>query len=186
MPAGSGRVQRLDPFALPVRFVDDDQAADARVRMVEIHRERIVLRRAVRGIKMAVNLPITAYLGVAIRMRPAAPNSPGAVAIVLEHVDPALSVTLCCATKVGDSIADWRSWGRALGMPLLVEDADGRLREPFERIGGLRVDVPVVWRRRRRSPLHNRRASMPLRRRRFAPTATPHIHRGEREIIARD
>jgi hypothetical protein len=103
MPAGSSRVQWLDPFALPVRFEDDDHAADARVRMVEIHRERIVLRRAVRGIKMAVSLPITAYLGVAIRRRRATPNSPGAVVIVLEHADP----------------------GRALGMPLLVESANG-------------------------------------------------------------
>jgi Family of unknown function (DUF6101) len=186
MPAGSGRVQRLDPFALPVRFEDDDHAADARVRMVEIHRERIVLRRAVRGIKMAVSLPITAYLGVAIRMRRATPNSAGAMVIVLEHADPALSVTLCCATEVGDSIADWRSWGRALGMPLLVESANGGLREPFEHLGGLRVGVPVVWRRRRRSPLRARRASMPLRRRRFVLTPTPDIHRGEREIIARD
>ena len=186
MPAGSGRVQRLDPFALPVRFEDDDHAADARVRMVEIHRERIVLRRAVRGIKMAVNLPIAVYLGVAIRMRRATPNSPAAVVIVLEHADPALSVTVCCASEVGDSIADWRSWGRALGMPLLVESADGRLREPFEHVGALRVGVPVVWRRRRRSALRARRASMPLRRRRFALTPTPHIHRGEREIIARD
>ena len=186
MPAGSGRVQRLDPFALPVRFQDDDHAADARVRVVEIHPARIVLRRAVRGIKMAVNLPITAYLGVAIRMQPATPNSPAAVVVVLEHADPALSVTLCCATEAGDSIADWRSWGRALGMPLLVESADGRLREPFERIGSLRVGAPMVWRRRRRSALRARRASMPLRRRRFALTPTPDIHRGEREIIARD
>jgi Family of unknown function (DUF6101) len=186
MPAGSSRVQRLDPFALPVRFEDDDHAADARVRMVEIHRERIVLRRRVRGIKMAVSLPITAYLGVAIRRRRATPNSPGAVVIVLEHADPALSVTLCCATEVGDSVADWRSWGRALGMPLLVESANGGLREPFEHIGGLRIGVPVVWRRRRRSPLRARRASMPLRRRRFVLTSTPDIHRGEREIIARD
>jgi hypothetical protein len=71
-------------------------------------------------------------------------------------------------------------------MPLLVESANGGLREPFEHIGGLRIGVPVVWRRRRRSPLRARRASMPLRRRRFVLTSTPDIHRGEREIIARD
>ena len=184
MPAGSGRVERLDPFALPVRFEDADHAADARVRMVEIHRERVVLRRALRGIKMAVNLPVAAYLGVAIRMQPTTANSPGAVVIVLEHADPALSVTLCRATEVGDTVADWRSWGRALGMPLLVESADGRLREPFERIGGVRVGVPA-WRRRRRSPLHARRASLPLRRL-FSLSLSPNIHLGEREIIARD
>jgi hypothetical protein len=137
MPAGSGRVERLDPFALPVRFEDADLTADARVRAVEIHRERVVLCRALRGIKMAVNLPLAAYLGVAIRMQPATANSPGTIAIVLEHSDPALSVTLCRATELGDIFADWRSWGRALGMPLLVESADGGLRQPFERIGGV-------------------------------------------------
>ena len=46
MPAGSGRVERLDPFALPVQFEDADPFADGQVRMVEMHRERLVLRRA--------------------------------------------------------------------------------------------------------------------------------------------
>ena len=61
-PAGSSRDERLDPFALPVQFVVSDKAADERVRNVELTRERVVVRRAVNGIKMAVNLPIAAYL----------------------------------------------------------------------------------------------------------------------------
>ena len=70
MPAGSSRDERLDPFALPLRFEAADHAADERVRLVELHRERVVLRRALHGIKMAVNLPVAAYLGVAIRIEP--------------------------------------------------------------------------------------------------------------------
>ena len=50
-PAGSGRVERLDPFALPLRFHDVDETADQRVRLVELHRERVVLRRTLRGIE---------------------------------------------------------------------------------------------------------------------------------------
>ena len=45
-PAGSSRALRLDPFALPVRFAASDAAADERVRHVELHRERVVVRRS--------------------------------------------------------------------------------------------------------------------------------------------
>jgi hypothetical protein len=178
-------VERLDPFALPLRFEDADHAADERVRVVELHRERVVLRRALSGIKMAVNLPVAAYFGVAIRMEPTTANSPGPIAVVLEHPDPALSLTLCRAADGSDIVAEWQSWGRALGMPLLVEELDGWLREPFERIGSVRVGIPVS-RRRRRGPLHARRASMPLRRGHGSLLLSPNVHRGEREIIARD
>jgi hypothetical protein len=102
-PAGSSRVERLDPFALPVRFENADHAADERVRMIELHRERVVLRRALCGIKMAVNLPVAAYQGVAIRMQEIAASSPSVIAVVLEHPDPALSVTLCCAADGTES-----------------------------------------------------------------------------------
>ena len=85
MPAGSGRIERLDPFALPVQFEDADPFADGQVRMVEIHRERLVLRRALRGIKMAISLPSAAYLGVAIRMHPMTAKLSREIAIVLAH-----------------------------------------------------------------------------------------------------
>src|SRR6476469_8067788 len=68
MPAGSSRALRLDPFALPARFWASDAAADERVRHVELHRERVILRRAVGGMRMALNLPVSSYRGVAIRM----------------------------------------------------------------------------------------------------------------------
>ncbi len=185
MPAGSSRVERLDPFALPLRFEMSDGTADERVRVVELHRERVVLRRALRGIKMAVNLPIAAYRGVAIRMEPPAGEAQGAVAVVLEHSDPALSLTLYRAADGTDIVAEWQSWARVLAMPLLVAEADGRLREPFERIGALRVAAPIR-RRRRRGALKGRRPSLPLRRKPGRLPATPIVHHGEREIIARN
>jgi len=64
------------------------------MRLVELRRERVVLHRVSRGIKMALNLRVAAYLGVAIRMEPPACTAAGAVALVLEHPDPALSFTL--------------------------------------------------------------------------------------------
>jgi Family of unknown function (DUF6101) len=185
MPAGSSRDERLDPFALPLCFEAADRTADGHLRQVELHRERVVLRRALRGIKMALNLPVAAYLGVAIRMEAPSDAGPGAVAVVLEHRDPQLSLTLYHAVDGGDVVAEWQSWGRALAMPLLVSDGNGGLREPFDRLGGVRIGTPV-GRRRRRSTLKNRRPSLPLRRRPGKLPAAPVVHRDEREIVARN
>jgi Family of unknown function (DUF6101) len=183
VPGGSSRGERLDPFALPLRFDVADQAADERMRLVELHRERVVLRKASRGTKTALNLPVTAYLGVAIRMEPPTDRTAGVVALVLEHPDPAFSFTLYRAADGTDIVAEWRAWGRALGVPLLVAEADGRLREPFERMGAVRVGRPIA-RRRKRSAREARRPT--LRRRRPRPAGSrPLVHRGEREIIAR-
>jgi hypothetical protein len=183
--AGSSRDDRIDPFTLPVKFAARDKTADEHVRYVELTRERVVVRRAVRGIKMAVNLPVAAYLGVALRMDPPTGETPGAVSIVLEHRDSALSLPLFSANDGTDVAAEWQSWARVLKLPLLVAEEDGRLREPFQRIGALRVGSPT-WRRRRRSILRQRRPSILLRRKVGGPIGEAAVHRDEREIIARD
>jgi hypothetical protein len=180
MPAGSGRSARLDPFALPVRFSANDAAADGRRREVELTRERVVVRRAVAGIRMAVNLPVSAYRGVSIRML-----APGeGVAVVLEHRDPALAVELYVAADGDEVTAEWRTWGHVLGVPLLVADDTGTLQEPFARVGAVRIKAPCL-RRRRRNAIKQRRPSILMRRvvKRVGETA---VYRGEREIIARN
>src|SRR5262245_32428076 len=106
--------------------------------------------------RTALHAPLAAYRGVAIRMEPPAGETAATVAVVLEHSDPALSLTLYRAADGADIVAEWRAWGRALAVPLLVAEADGRLREPFERIGAVRVGSPAP-RRRRRSSLAARR-----------------------------
>src|SRR5215813_12837612 len=116
-PAGSSRHVRLDPFTLPVRFAVGDRAADGRVRVVELSRDHVVLRRAVRGIKMAIKVRTAAYLGVAIRIEPPREGEDGAVAVVLEHRDPGLSLPLYRAADGTDIVAEWQSWARALHLP---------------------------------------------------------------------
>ena len=81
-------------------------------------------------------------------------------------------------------VAEWQSWGRALALPLLITEADGRLREPFERIGAVRV-APAHPRRRKRSAVKGRRPSIFLRRKPGRPLGGARVHR-EREIIARN
>ena len=135
--------------------------------------------------RTALHVPLAAYRGVAIRMEPPTDETAATVAVVLEHSDPALSLTLYRAADGADVVAEWRAWSRALAVPLLVAEADGRLREPFERIGAVRLGSPAP-RRRRRSSLAARRPARTLRRRLVTTPARPVVHRGERELIARN
>jgi len=66
-PAGSSRALRLDPLSLPVSFAAHDIRADGGVRQIELHRERVILRRAVHGMRMAINVRVSDFLGVAVR-----------------------------------------------------------------------------------------------------------------------
>jgi hypothetical protein len=176
---------RLDPFSLPIRFRASDAGADERTRHVELYRERVVLRRCVRGIPMSLNVPVSDFLGVALSVIAPTENTAEAVCLTLEHPDPGLSIPLFNAPDNDDVVAEWQSWAQVLQRPLLVVDDGGALHELFPRIGHVRLGVPAQ-RRRRRTAIKRRRPSILLRRRPGIPTAIPAIHRGEREIIARN
>jgi uncharacterized protein DUF6101 len=183
-PVGSSRDQRLDPLALPVRFTAADAGADERLRQVELTRDHVVLRRAVRGIHMRVNVQVTAFLGVALKLIPSEGDAPDLVTIWLEHRDRALSVPLYAAPEGSDVAAEWQLWGRVLRLPLLVANLDGTLREPFRQIGNIRVAAPTQ-RRRRRNAVKARRPSILMRRQTKRLAGPAVVYRGEREIIAR-
>jgi Family of unknown function (DUF6101) len=184
-PVGSSRCERLDPLALPVRFTASDAGADERLRDVELTRERVVVRRAVRGIRMAVKVPVTEFLGIALRLVPAEAGAADRATISLEHRDSGLSVPLLATPDWRDAVAEWRLWGRVLKLPLLVSDVDGGLRDPFNRLGLLRVSKPAP-RRRRHNIIKRRRPSILLRRSAGVFPAERTIHCDEREIIARN
>ena len=114
--AGSSRTSlRLDPFSLPVRFEAADEAADERRRVVDLHRERVVVRRSVRGMRMALNMPVSAFRGVVIRLKQKDDEPPSAIDVVLEHGDPALSLPLFSSETADEIVAEWQAWGRVLG-----------------------------------------------------------------------
>jgi len=175
--SGSSRAQRLDPNALPLRFETRDAGADRATREIELHRERLVLRRPGAGMHMALNMPLSAFSGVALQVLR------DGVEVALAHKDPGLRVPLCLAVEAEQAYADWQEWGRVLALPLLVQD-DAGVREAFPQLGELRVGR-VRPRRRRRSALKRRRPSISFRRGGRISEATP-VHRGEREIIARN
>jgi Family of unknown function (DUF6101) len=181
--AGSGRALRLDPFGLPVRFSASDAAADGRMREVELHRERVVLRRSLHGMRMALNMPVASYNGISLRLMPGQGGAEDVLAVVLEHSDPALALPLFLTSRSDEALAEWRAWGQLLGVPLLLADQSAAAQPGH--MGHVRIERPRP-RRRRRSPLKNRRPSILLRRGHGKLTRATPIHRGEREIIARN
>jgi hypothetical protein len=183
-PAGSGRSARLDPFALPVQFKSCDAGADRHERLIEIAHDRVVVRRAVRGIPMKVATPLASYLGISVRVIPPDDNFDGAVAVILEHRDPGLSIPLFIAGDGFDVAVECDAWARALGVPTLVIDGEGVPRKVEGAFGRLnpRASVP----RRRGRSLKCRRSLRRLRRKPGRSLEGQDIYRGEREIIARN
>jgi len=163
-PAGSSRALRLDPLSLPIIFDAHDARADGGVRRVELHRERVVLHRAVQGMQMAVSVRVRDFLGVALR------GIDDAQMLVLVHRDPSLSIPLGVSSDREEIAAAWQMWSDIFALPLLPEDHD---REPAAR-------------RRRHNAIRARRPKFLVRRRRGDLLNPANIHQGEREIIARD
>jgi hypothetical protein len=163
-PAGSSRALRLDPLSLPVRFDAHDIRADGSVRHIELHRERVILRRAIAGMQMAVNIRVSDFLGVALR------GIDDAQMLVLAHRDPSLTIPLCVSADREEIAAAWQMWSDIFALPQLPED---KVCEPAAR-------------RRRHSMIRTRRPKFLARRRNGDPLNPANIHQGEREIIARD
>lgn len=161
-PAGSSRALRLDPLSLPVSFHAHDARADGFVRQVELDRERVVLRRAVRGMHMALRLRVSDFLGVALR------SVKDGRMLVLAHRDPSLSIPLCTTADDDEIAAVWQMWSDIFALPMLQEAA----REPAPR-------------RRRRNAIRARRPKFLVRRRAGELLEPAKVHRGEHEIIAR-
>lgn len=163
-PAGSGRL-RLDPFSLPVLFAADDDRADDRIRHIELHRERVILRRAVKGMRMAINVRVSHFLGIGLH-----DLDDGQQMLMLEHRDPMLSIPLCVSDDVGAIDAAWMLWSATFALPRLIDDANA---------------IEPAPRRRRRHPLGARRPKFLVRRQMGDPNVSA-VHSGENEIIARD
>jgi len=160
--AGSGRMPRLDPLSLPLSFNAHDTRADGGVRQVELHRERVVLRRAISGMRMAVNVRVSDFLGIALR------EVDDAQMLVLAHRDPSLTIPLCISQD-RDEIADaWEMWSETFALPQLQD-----------------IGYEPAPRRRRRNAIRTRRPRFLMRRKGGELLPCAAIHR-EREIIARD
>jgi hypothetical protein len=163
-PAGSSRALRLDPHALPISFNAHDTRADGGVRRIELHRERVVVRRALHGMRMAVNVRMRDFLGVALR------GIDDAQMLVLVHRDPSLTIPLCVSSDREEIASAWQMWSDIFALPQLPED---QALEP-------------AMRRRRHNAIRARRPKFLVRRRGGDLLNPANTHQGEREIVARD
>jgi hypothetical protein len=163
-PAGSSRALRLDPLSLPLSFHAQDVRADGGVRQVEIHRERVVLRRAVSGMRMAVNIRVSDFLGIALR------GLDDAQMLVLVHRDPSLTIPLGVSSDRDEIASAWQMWSDIFSLPQLSED---KPRKPAAR-------------RRRHNAIRARRPKFLVRRRAGGLLNEANVYRDECEIIARN
>jgi hypothetical protein len=136
--------------------------ADGGVRQIELHREGVILRRAVHGMRMAVNIRVCDFRGVAMRA------TGDGQSLVLIHRDPSLSIPLCVSADSDEIATAWQMWSDIFALPQLTDET----REPAPR-------------RRRRNAIRARRPKFLVRRRIGGPLNAANSHRGEREIIAR-
>ncbi|MBN9584566.1 MAG: hypothetical protein BGN84_14525 [Afipia sp. 62-7] len=165
-PAGSSCKLQLDPHSLPVSFEARDNRADGGIRHIEINRERVTVRRAIGGIRMAINVRVRDFLGIARR------ETNNGHALVLVHQDPSLSVPLLVTSDELHLDLAWQMWGDLFALPQ-IEDETGDTRDPSPR-------------RRRRNIIKDRRPKFLVRRKAGREATERAIFRGEREIIARN
>lgn len=125
--AGADHSGRPDPFALPVTLAMPRAGrAPGAATAASIDRNQVVLG----GPSGTAVLPLRAFRGIAVRMTATAE---GALSVVLElnHPDPMLRIPLRTADDPTDVAADWQAWSRALGLPMLLVEADGSVSRPF-------------------------------------------------------
>jgi hypothetical protein len=156
---------QLDPHSLPVSFEARDGRADGGVRHIEINRDRVTVRRILGGMRMAINVRVSDFLGIACR------ETNDGRALVLVHRDPSLSVPLLVTADDLHLDLAWQMWGDLFALPQIEDESESE-REP-------------ALRRRRRNIIKDRRPKFLMRRKAGRAVAASSIHRGEREIIAR-
>jgi hypothetical protein len=137
--------------------------ADGSVRHIELHRERVILHRAVSGMRMAINVRVSDFLGIGLR------GLDDGKMLVLKHRDPALSIPLLVSSDHDEIASARQMWSDILALPQLPED---KLCEPSPR-------------RRRRNAIRDRRPKFLVRRRVGGLLGQAGMYGGEREIIAR-
>lgn len=174
---------RLDPTSLPTRYVTPDPGADGGERTVDLFHDGLIIRRIVGGARMKLNLPFSAYRGIAVRVEDGPEPGTDRVELVLVHSDGSLDIPLFVASDDTDVVAEWQLWGRRLGLPLLVITPEGAVKDAFDRMGQVLLGRPGP-RRRRHSTLRSRRPMALMRRKAGGAVAGRAVHR-EREIIAR-
>src|SRR5262249_37584225 len=108
-----------------------------------------------------------------------------ALAVVLKHRDPTLTLPLFVTSRADEALAEWRAWGQVLDVPLLLAEQRGSSTTASAQLDQLHIERPRP-RRRRRTALKAWQPSILLRSSTGKITNVTPIRSGEREIIARN
>jgi hypothetical protein len=145
-------------------------------------RQAVVRRATGSGLPVNLQIPLRAFVGVAVRMVPVGTNGDIEVTVELHHRDPALCLPLVVSDDPAEVAADWQAWGRALGLPLLLVRQDGEIEAPLNQMGEMTL-LPSKP-RRRHSYFAGRRPRFLARRKPGGEIMLERV--SAREIIARD
>lgn len=155
----------LDTFSVTRHAVDS--RADGATRVVHVNAKHVVIERVLRGVRMRVGVPVTAYRGLVLAVR----QPTGTATLTLRHDDSDLDVTLGSGEAI-DLARKARAWSHVLGQPVAIEEACVTMR-------------PAIARRTKR-PAPSRRSRFSRRRKVGAADRLGTSFVGEHEIIARD
>ena len=144
-----------------------DPRADGAARTVHVSAERVTIERTLKGVRMKLGVPVSAYSGLVLEVR----QPTGHATLTLHHEDRELDVTLAS----GEAILlarKARAWSHVLGQPVRVADACIVMNHPTAR---------------RLTPMKSGRRSRFARRRKPGdPARATRSFASEHEIIARD
>lgn len=138
---GASCVMRLDPYQFSHRF-------ETASKHYKLDRKGVVVRKRLTcGLDMSIAVPARAYKGVAGR---AVEDAHGNVTVTLEllHHDPELCIPLLLSHNLDDVAADWHSWSRLMGIPMLVIGDDGEPSPVQRLLGDIMIEDPVERRKR--------------------------------------
>ncbi len=182
---------RLDPYALPQKMsynrakltLSKAPRGKATNTLVEftLDAKGAVMKRDLNcGLPISMALPNRAFTGVAARVYE---NEDGSNTVTLEllHHDAELSVPLCVCNTVEDAAADWHSWAKKLGLPMLLVDTSGYATVVKAHTG---ISSLASKPRRRRASMLNQRPNF-MRRRKMGMIG-PVVRIKADEIIARN
>ena len=177
------RLGRSGVAGPPLSFTASDRRTDDGLRQVAILDDGVRFERRIAGVAMRIVIPFALYRGVLLELETLPAPDAFRFTLTLAHEDSDYNVRLFEACNDEDVTAEWQYWSRRFGLPLLILNAEGRMTEPFARLGALLTARPAP--RRMPVTLALRRPRFLTRRRTGKMPAEPRIHR-EREIIARD
>ena len=143
------------------RFMARDPRSDDRLRIVDVSRKTIAIRRRVLGVAMTIRVAPTAYRGVAMNFR-GQWGGRLSYEVRLTHGDPDLSVLLAEGHDQRAMEAEWRRWVRFLCAPALLGCTGGRQVEVNIDATDLARRLPVA--RRRSRSVARRRPNFLMRR----------------------